>query len=137
MLCFPLCGTQIMINLKVSGHHIYNLQGEICRILDLLLNFCDFSNASVFRDFVGAIRANGGADGPEDIMGGFKVAFNNLHWRSDSCKVAITDVARIKIYCLGLCCRFLSILLMLLVMALNIIHLRKWTIIILLEILLK
>lgn len=46
-----------------------------------------YSDPSTFRDFVSAITAGGGADGPEDIMGGYKVTFNNLDWRSDSCKV--------------------------------------------------
>ena len=34
-----------------------------------------------------AVTARGGGDIPEDIMGGFKIAFQNLNWRSDSCKV--------------------------------------------------
>lgn len=33
------------------------------------------------------IRADGGGDAPEDIMGGFKVAFYSLSWRADACKV--------------------------------------------------
>ena len=36
---------------------------------------------------MGAIRADGGGDAPEDIMGGLKVAFQQLYWRPDACKV--------------------------------------------------
>ena len=48
-----------------------------------------YSDPERFRQFVGKIKADGGDDAPEDVMGGFKVAFNQLNWRSDSCKVCI------------------------------------------------
>ncbi len=46
------------------------------------------SDPRTFQDFVRTIRAIGGGDTPEDIMGGFKVTFTDLNWRSESCKVA-------------------------------------------------
>ena len=33
------------------------------------------------------IRADGGGDSPEDIMGGLKVALFSLNWRSKASKV--------------------------------------------------
>ena len=37
-----------------------------------------------------AIRATGGGDGPEDIMGALNVTFSKLSWRmSDSSKVHV------------------------------------------------
>lgn len=50
------------------------------------------SDAGLFRNFVGAIRADGGGDSPEDIMGGLKVAFYNLSWRSEACKVWLLGI---------------------------------------------
>ncbi len=50
-----------------------------------------FSDPRTFQNFVRTIDADGGADGPEDIMGGFKVTFTNLNWRSESCKVAASS----------------------------------------------
>ena len=41
----------------------------------------------LFRSFVGAIRANGGGDGPEDIMGGLNKTFWKLSWRQEASKV--------------------------------------------------
>jgi hypothetical protein len=42
-----------------------------------------------FHGFVNPIRADGGGDGPEDIMGGLKVACSRLSWRSKAAKVLI------------------------------------------------
>jgi len=44
-------------------------------------------DSSKFQTFVSEIEAKGGADGPEDIMGGLKIALNELSWRPDACKV--------------------------------------------------
>ena len=41
----------------------------------------------MFRSFVSGIRADGGGDSPEDIMGGLKVTFANLGWRTKASKV--------------------------------------------------
>ena len=46
-----------------------------------------YSEAGRFEQFVGNIKAQGGADWPEDIMGGFKVVFKDLSWRDDATKV--------------------------------------------------
>ena len=48
-----------------------------------------FSSASDFRGFVSGIIADGGEDGPEDIMGGLNAVFTNLNWRKDSTKVIL------------------------------------------------
>ena len=40
-----------------------------------------------FHGFVSAIVADGGGDGPEDIMGALKVVFRSLSWRSEGSKV--------------------------------------------------
>ena len=40
-----------------------------------------------FHQFVGAIAANGGGDGPEDIMGALKVTLTTLSWRPGVDKV--------------------------------------------------
>ena len=45
------------------------------------------SDATAFQSFVGAIRADGGGDGPEDIMGGLNAVFHRLNWRSEANKV--------------------------------------------------
>ena len=47
-----------------------------------------FRDQGTFRSFVGAIRADGGGDGPEDIMGGLKKTFWNLSWREEASKVS-------------------------------------------------
>jgi len=49
---------------------------------------CDFSDASSFQSFVGAIRAGGGGDGPEDIMGGLTAVFHQLSWRAQANKAS-------------------------------------------------
>ena len=43
------------------------------------------------------ITAVGGGDGPEDIMGGLKVALNNLSWRSEASKVSSISEGKCKI----------------------------------------
>ena len=50
------------------------------------MNF--YRDQGTFRSFVGAIRADGGGDGPEDIMGGLKKTFWNLSWRDEASKVS-------------------------------------------------
>ena len=55
--------------------------------LDLALSLSVCSNQSDFRSFVGAIRAGGGRDTAEDIMGGLKKTFSNLSWREEASKV--------------------------------------------------
>ena len=40
-----------------------------------------------FHNFVSLIKADGGGDGPEDIMGGLKAVFTNLSWRQSASKV--------------------------------------------------
>ena len=42
---------------------------------------------SAFHCFVSGIVANGGGDGPEDIMGGLTVALSSLCWRPGSSRV--------------------------------------------------
>lgn len=51
-----------------------------------------YSDSSAFQTFVGCIRAGGGGDGPEDIMGGLQVTFHNLSWRPKANKVFIIIV---------------------------------------------
>ena len=41
-----------------------------------------------FHSFVGKITAQGGKDGPEDVMGGLKAALN-LHWRDGCSRVSL------------------------------------------------
>jgi len=36
---------------------------------------------------VSAIKADGGGDAPEDIMGALKIVFTSLSWRSEGSKV--------------------------------------------------
>jgi hypothetical protein len=48
------------------------------------------SNQGDFRSFVGAIRAGGGRDTAEDIMGGLNKAFSHLSWREEASKVIFT-----------------------------------------------
>ncbi len=47
------------------------------------------SSPSSFKSFVTAIRADGGGDTAEDIMGALKATFTKLSWRSDCSKVNI------------------------------------------------
>ena len=47
-----------------------------------------YRSQSNFRSFVSAIRADGGEDCAEDIMGALKVTFFKLSWRSDCSKVS-------------------------------------------------
>jgi hypothetical protein len=55
---------------------------------DTRTTWIDFTtSAYTFRNFVGAISADGGGDGAEDIMGGLKVTLTRLSWRSDTAKV--------------------------------------------------
>lgn len=49
-----------------------------------------YRDQSSFRCFVGAIRADGGGDGPEDIMGGLNKTFWKLSWREEAAKVYST-----------------------------------------------
>ena len=39
-----------------------------------------FRDQGVFYNFVNAIRADGGGDSAEDIMGGLQAAFSRLSW---------------------------------------------------------
>jgi hypothetical protein len=57
----------------MSGDH--NINTYFCR------------DQGTFRSFVGAIVADGGADGPEDIMGGLNKTFWKLSWREEASKV--------------------------------------------------
>ena len=50
---------------------------------------CNVSDSTSFQSFVGAIRADGGGDGPEDIMGGLDAVFRQLSWRSQSNKARL------------------------------------------------
>ena len=47
-----------------------------------------FRDQFTFRSFVGAIVADGGGDGPEDIMGGLNKTFWKLSWREEASKVS-------------------------------------------------
>ena len=51
------------------------------------MSYSLFRSQPAFHGFVSAIVAGGGGDGPEDIMGALKVAFNSLSWRSEGSKV--------------------------------------------------
>jgi hypothetical protein len=52
--------------------------------------FINFTkDQATFYQFVSGISANGGGDGPEDIMGGLKVALNNLSWRPAGSRVLV------------------------------------------------
>ncbi len=62
------------------------------QVIMLSVNSClTLSDPRTFQDFVRAIGILGGTDFPEDIMGGFKVTFTDLNWRSESCKVAVSS----------------------------------------------
>ncbi len=47
----------------------------------------NFSDAQAFQSFVGMVRANGGGDGAEDVLGGLQAVTNQLNWRKDANKV--------------------------------------------------
>lgn len=64
----------------------YCVSSKILRFVTLLFILI-FSSPAEFRSFVGAIRADGGGDTPEDIMGALKKTFCQLSWRADSTKV--------------------------------------------------
>lgn len=51
----------------------------------------EFTNRDqyTFRSFVGAIRADGGDDTAEDIMGGLNKTFSCLSWREEASKVIL------------------------------------------------
>ena len=48
--------------------------------------FC--SDVVAFHSFVGKITAQGGKNGPEDVLGGLKAALN-LHWRDGCSRVSL------------------------------------------------
>ena len=52
-----------------------------------------YRSLTAFRNFVDPIKAKGGGDGPEDIMGALKVTLSTLSWRSSSAKVNVFDHA--------------------------------------------
>ena len=54
-----------------------------------------YRNQSSFHSFVSGITAGGGDDGPEDIMGGLKVAFSSLSWRPGGCRVCTAVIIRL------------------------------------------
>ena len=60
-------------------------------VVNLMYKFSDItfvcSNQGDFRSFVGAIRAGGGRDAAEDIMGGLNKTFSCLSWREEASKV--------------------------------------------------
>lgn len=57
-------------------------------LLDLYLYYAIFRDQGAFYNFVDAIVATGGGDGPEDIMGGLQAAFSMLSWGDkEVCKV--------------------------------------------------
>ena len=45
-----------------------------------MLNFPLYRDQCAFYNFVNAIRADGGGDSAEDIMGGLQAAFSKLSW---------------------------------------------------------
>ena len=49
--------------------------------------FSFIRSLSQFHNFVDPIKADGGGDTPEDIMGALKVTFSRLRWRSSATKV--------------------------------------------------
>ena len=59
------------------------------------------SDESQFNSFVGGISAQGGGDGPEDVMGGLQVALNKLTWRSKSSRVSVATVQVHSYHCLS------------------------------------
>ena len=59
-----------------------------------------------FHEFVGAIKADGGDDGPEDIMGGLKTTFSQLSWRTNSSKVVWSKSLFKSNYVIILTCRY-------------------------------
>ena len=63
-----------------------------CFFLFFFVFFCRSQNT--FYGFVDGIIANGGGDGPEDIMGGLQTAFSQLSWGDkDVCKVSEEKLA--------------------------------------------
>ncbi len=60
---------------------------RICVLIHLL--GCVHRSQPAFHAFVNAIRADGGGDTPEDIMGGLKAVFTNLSWRAGATKVQL------------------------------------------------
>ncbi len=86
----PLCDTLTMISLRVPEQHGWILQSKLILQSEHLIKLCDFqthSSQSNFKCFVSAIRAGGGGDTAEDIMGALKATFTKLSWRIDCCKV--------------------------------------------------
>ena len=65
------------------------INGTYKNLISNELFLCYFSDQGIFYNFVNAIRANGGGDGPEDIMGGLQAAFSRLSWgNKEVCKVS-------------------------------------------------
>ena len=63
----------IMYALFITGNSLY------CR------------STTEFHGFVDGIKADGGAgDGGEDVMGGLKTVFTQLHWRTGVTKVCFS-----------------------------------------------
>ena len=77
-----------MVNFLAST--LYDLATSLC-VRAWLPSYpcytCYYSDPSIFQSFVSGIRADGGDDSPEDIMGGLSVTFCSLSWRSEACKV--------------------------------------------------
>jgi hypothetical protein len=48
--------------------------------------FCDFNSAPVrVREFLDRVRASGGGDNEEDLIGAAQIV-GDLSWKSDACK---------------------------------------------------
>ncbi len=50
------------------------------------------SDLPTFQDFVGKIKAHGGGDAAEDVMGGLKVDLRELEWRHGGTKVLANPI---------------------------------------------
>ena len=71
-------------------------------MIESYLNFIRFiscstsRNQGAFYNFVNSIRADGGGDSAEDIMGGLQAAFSRLSW-GDEEVVKVTKVYNLDI----------------------------------------
>ena len=86
-----------MINPNQLGLHGLILQSShFCNYESFVnINYivlCFNRSLQDFHSFVNPIVANGGGDGPEDIMGALKVTLSKLSWRSSAAKVCMQSV---------------------------------------------
>ena len=98
----------IMINQNHLGPHGWTSQSTCYHSAQFSVKICLLllcRSLASFRNFVDPIKARGGGDTPEDIMGALKVALSALSWRSSSAKVKVLYTMENN-FITTLCCRY-------------------------------